>query len=221
MPPWACLPGRRLGPLHRVLPRIWPYLAKNQKWSGRQKYSAGAGAGAGDGDGDGASAGAGAGELSAAVVASLGTGDEAAQECATPCHPSDNTSFKRQNAKQAYCPLREGTGERSAAINKNSDHATFVSEGSVAAGDGGALSANAVAGGSLLTSATRGQTSIVRVQALVWRWLAQRVARWERGWRCGPQLSLELVALVRVQCLLLFWPWHLISYTCKRCNRPV
>ena len=63
---------------------------------------------------------------------------------------------------------------------------------------GGALSANAVAGGSLLTSATRGQTSIVRVQALVWRWLAQRVARWERGWRCGPQLSLELVALVRV-----------------------
>ena len=131
-------------------------------------------------------------------MASLGTGDEAAQECATLCHPSDNTSFKRQNAKQAYCPLREGTGERSAAINKNSDHATFVSEGSVAAGDGGALSANAVAGGSLLTSATRGQTSIVRVQALVWWWLAQRVARWERGWRCGPQLSLELVALVRV-----------------------
>jgi hypothetical protein len=37
--PWACLPGRRLGPLHRVLPRIWPYLAKNQKRSGRQKYS--------------------------------------------------------------------------------------------------------------------------------------------------------------------------------------
>jgi hypothetical protein len=26
--PWACLPGRRLGPLHRVLPRIWPYLEK-------------------------------------------------------------------------------------------------------------------------------------------------------------------------------------------------
>jgi hypothetical protein len=24
--PWACLPGWRLGPLHRVLPRIWPYL---------------------------------------------------------------------------------------------------------------------------------------------------------------------------------------------------
>jgi hypothetical protein len=24
--PWACLPGRRLGPLHGVLPRIWPYL---------------------------------------------------------------------------------------------------------------------------------------------------------------------------------------------------
>ena len=37
--PWACLPGRRLGPLHRVLPRIWPYLAKNQKWSDRQNYS--------------------------------------------------------------------------------------------------------------------------------------------------------------------------------------
>jgi hypothetical protein len=33
----AC-PGRSLGPLHRVLPRVWPYLAKNQKWSGRQKY---------------------------------------------------------------------------------------------------------------------------------------------------------------------------------------
>ena len=28
----AC-PSRRLGPLHRVLPRIWPYLAKNKKWS--------------------------------------------------------------------------------------------------------------------------------------------------------------------------------------------
>jgi hypothetical protein len=26
VPPWACLPRRRLGPLHRVLPRIWPYL---------------------------------------------------------------------------------------------------------------------------------------------------------------------------------------------------
>jgi hypothetical protein len=35
----AC-PGRRPGPLHRVLPRIWPYLDKIQKWSGRQKYSA-------------------------------------------------------------------------------------------------------------------------------------------------------------------------------------
>ena len=62
---------------------------------------------------------------------------------------------------------------------------------------------------------------IVRVQALARRRLAQRVARWERGRRCGPQLSLELVALVRVQCLLLFWPWHLISYTCKRCERPL
>jgi hypothetical protein len=38
--PWACLPGRSLGPLHRVLPRIWPYSAKNQKWSGQQKNSA-------------------------------------------------------------------------------------------------------------------------------------------------------------------------------------
>ena len=37
---WACLPGRRLGPLHQVLPMIWPYLDKNQKWSGRQKYFA-------------------------------------------------------------------------------------------------------------------------------------------------------------------------------------
>jgi hypothetical protein len=26
VPPRACLPGRRLGPLHRVLPRIWQYL---------------------------------------------------------------------------------------------------------------------------------------------------------------------------------------------------
>jgi hypothetical protein len=26
--PWACLPGWRLGPLHRVLPRIWPYQRK-------------------------------------------------------------------------------------------------------------------------------------------------------------------------------------------------
>jgi hypothetical protein len=25
---WACLPGRRLGPLHRILPRIWLYLEK-------------------------------------------------------------------------------------------------------------------------------------------------------------------------------------------------
>ena len=31
--------GGPVGPLHRILPRIWPYLAKNQKWSGRQKYS--------------------------------------------------------------------------------------------------------------------------------------------------------------------------------------
>jgi hypothetical protein len=28
VPPWACLPGRRLGPLHRVMPRIWPYSGK-------------------------------------------------------------------------------------------------------------------------------------------------------------------------------------------------
>ena len=26
--PWACLPGRRLGPLHMVLHRIWPYQRK-------------------------------------------------------------------------------------------------------------------------------------------------------------------------------------------------
>ena len=40
MPPWACPPGRRLGPLHRVLPGIWPYLDKTQTSEGRQKYSA-------------------------------------------------------------------------------------------------------------------------------------------------------------------------------------
>ena len=28
MAPWACLLGRRLGPLHRVLPRIWLYWTK-------------------------------------------------------------------------------------------------------------------------------------------------------------------------------------------------
>jgi hypothetical protein len=39
-PPWACLPGWRLGPLHRVLPRIWPYLAKIKIKKGRQKYFA-------------------------------------------------------------------------------------------------------------------------------------------------------------------------------------
>ena len=37
--PWACLPGRRLGPLHMHIGFL-EYLAKNQKWSGRQKYSA-------------------------------------------------------------------------------------------------------------------------------------------------------------------------------------
>jgi hypothetical protein len=26
--PWACLPGRRLGPLHRVLPRILAIFEK-------------------------------------------------------------------------------------------------------------------------------------------------------------------------------------------------
>ena len=40
VPPWACLPGWRLGPLHRVLPRIWPYLAKIQSSNNRLKYSA-------------------------------------------------------------------------------------------------------------------------------------------------------------------------------------
>jgi hypothetical protein len=39
--PWACLPGRRLGPLHRVLSRIWQYLAKSQKSSGRRGRRAG------------------------------------------------------------------------------------------------------------------------------------------------------------------------------------
>ena len=42
---------------------------------------------------------------------------------------------------------------------------------------------------------------IVRVQALARRWLAQRVAWWERRWCCGPPLSMELVALVRVHAL--------------------
>ena len=36
----ACQAGARARSLHRVMPRIWPYLAKNQKWSGRQKYFA-------------------------------------------------------------------------------------------------------------------------------------------------------------------------------------
>jgi hypothetical protein len=40
VPPWACLPGWPLGPLHGVLPRIWPYLAKNKKWSDLENYSA-------------------------------------------------------------------------------------------------------------------------------------------------------------------------------------
>jgi hypothetical protein len=40
VPPWACLPGWRLGPLHRVLHGIWPYLDENQKWSDLEKYSA-------------------------------------------------------------------------------------------------------------------------------------------------------------------------------------
>ena len=112
-----------------------------------------AGASAGTSAGTSAGDGAGAGELSAAAAASLAIGDEAAQECATPCRPGDNTNFKRQTAEQAYCPLREDRGERSAAINKNSDYAAFVSEGSVAAGGGGALPASAVAGGPLLTGA--------------------------------------------------------------------
>jgi hypothetical protein len=37
--PWACLPCRGLGPLHRVLPMIWSYLENPNKYS-RQKYSA-------------------------------------------------------------------------------------------------------------------------------------------------------------------------------------
>jgi hypothetical protein len=149
------------------------------------------GTSAGDGTVNGASAGAGTGELSAAAVASLAIGDEAAQECATPCHPGDNTNFKRQTARQAYCPLREGRGERSAAIKNNSDYAAFVSEGSVATGGegalllpasavAGALPASAVAGalsasstGPVLAGTTGGQASIVRVHALARRRLTQ------------------------------------------------
>jgi hypothetical protein len=143
---------------------------------------AGTGTSASDGTGDGASAGAGAGELSAVPTASsLAIGDEEAQECAAPGRPGDNTNFKRQTAKQAYCPLREGKGERSAPIYKISDHAAFVLGGSVAAGGGGALllPASAVAGalpastvagalsassaGLMLAGATGGQASVVRV----------------------------------------------------------
>jgi hypothetical protein len=43
VPPWACLPGRRLGPLHRLLPRIyiyiWPYSEKYYELD-LEKYSA-------------------------------------------------------------------------------------------------------------------------------------------------------------------------------------
>ena len=43
VPPWACLPGWRLGPHHRVLPmvlpRIWPYLEKHYELN-LEKYSA-------------------------------------------------------------------------------------------------------------------------------------------------------------------------------------
>ena len=128
-------------------------LAAGAGTSAGTDAGAGTATSVGDGTGDGASAGAGAGELSAAVAASLAIGDEVAQECATPCHPGDNTNFKRQTAEQAYCHLREGGGERSIAINKNSDYAAFVSEGSVAASGEGALHASTVAGGPLLTSA--------------------------------------------------------------------
>jgi hypothetical protein len=36
VPPWACLPGWRLGPLHKVLPRLWvmailEYLEKSKQ----------------------------------------------------------------------------------------------------------------------------------------------------------------------------------------------
>jgi hypothetical protein len=40
VPPWACLPGWRLGPLHRVLPRIWPYLGGKHYELNMGKYSA-------------------------------------------------------------------------------------------------------------------------------------------------------------------------------------
>jgi hypothetical protein len=39
VPPWACLPGWRLGPLHRVLPKIWPYSGKYYELD-LEKYSA-------------------------------------------------------------------------------------------------------------------------------------------------------------------------------------
>jgi hypothetical protein len=41
-------------------------------------------------------------------------------------------------------------------------------------------------------------SGIVCIQALAWRWSAQHVAWQKRRQRCGWQLSLELVALVRV-----------------------
>ena len=40
VPPWACLPGWPLGPLHRVLHRIWPYLEKKYQEMDLEKYSA-------------------------------------------------------------------------------------------------------------------------------------------------------------------------------------
>jgi hypothetical protein len=42
VPPWACLLGQRLGPPHRVLPRIWPYVYLEKKYYGLnlEKYSA-------------------------------------------------------------------------------------------------------------------------------------------------------------------------------------
>jgi hypothetical protein len=40
--PWACLPGRCLGLLHRVLQRIWPYLGKsNLKKAGKKRLKRG------------------------------------------------------------------------------------------------------------------------------------------------------------------------------------
>ena len=91
-------------------------------------------------------------------------------------------NYTRQTARQAYCPLREGRGEQSAHIHKIGDYAAFVSEGSVAAGGGGALPESAVAGGPLLagTAEGRGREAMVEAAAVrIQAWFRRALGRWE------------------------------------------